>query len=191
MINAILGYLRNRQSPKIRFLHIVVLILVIVQIFVSNFIGFTKTGEIIGNALQFYGTWTHIITGIVLLPTACIFVFLLTNEHGFKYFYPYLFSDFKQLEIDINKLKKFELPDAKGGGLAAIVEGLGLGTLFLALISGLTWFLLWDLDFDVRWSHNIREIHAVLVGLVEAYIIGHGCMGLLHIYLSTKDRNIN
>ena len=187
MKNAILEYLRNRQSPKIRFLHIVVLLLVIIQIFVSNFIGFTNTGEIIGNPMKFYGTWIHIIIGLALLPIACMFILLVERDHGLNHFYPYLFSDFKQLDNDINKLKKFELPDAKAGGLAAIVEGLGLGALILALISGLAWFMSWN--FNVRWSSNIRELHAGLVGLVEAYIIGHGCMGLLHIYLFTKVSN--
>lgn len=102
MIHAILKYLRNRQSMKIRFLHIVVLLFVISQIFVSNFIDFTSAGEINKNTLNFYGTWTHIITGITLLPIAVIFALLVMREHGFKYFFPYLFGDFKQLKSDIN-----------------------------------------------------------------------------------------
>jgi len=184
MIHTVLEYLRNRQSPKIRFFHIIVLLLAISQIFASNFIRFTNTGEISGNTLEFYGSWTHIITGITFLPIAFIFTFLVIREHGFKYFFPYLSGDFKQLKSDTSKLKKFELPDPEAGGLAAIVKGLGLGALFLALLSGLTWFLFWK--YNVRWSHGIKELHGFFVGFIEAYIIGHGGMGLLHIYLSTK-----
>jgi hypothetical protein len=186
MIHAILEYLRNRQSPKIRFLHIVVLLLVISQIVVSNYIDFTSAGEISKNTLNFYGTWTHIITGITLLPMAFVFALLVMREHGFKHFFPYLFGDFKQLKNDINKVIKFDLPAPKLGGLAAIVEGLGIGALFLALLSGLTWFIVWE--YNVQWSHYVKELHESLVGLIEAYIIGHGSMGLLHIYLSTKNK---
>lgn len=184
MIHSVLEYLRNRQPPKIRFFHIMVLLLVISQIFVSNFMGFTNTGEISGNTIKFYGTWIHIITGIILLPIALIFSFLTLKEHGFKYFFPYVFADFEQLKNDIDKLKKFEIPDPEAGGIAAIVKGLGLGALFLTILSGLTWFLCWN--YNVRWASDIKEIHGAIVGLIDAYVIGHGGMGLLHIYLSTK-----
>lgn len=186
IIDTVLEYLRNRQPPKILFLHIVVLLLVISQIFVSNFIGFTDTGEIIRTTLKFYGTWTHIITGITLLPIASVFSLLVMRAHGFKYFYPYLFTDFNQLKRDIKTLKKFKLPDPEAGGVAAIVKGLGLAALFLVLLSGLSWFLSWK--YNVRWSNEIKALHGFLVGLIEVYIIGHGGMGLLHIYLSTKNR---
>lgn len=189
MIHVVFEYLRSRQSPKIRFLHILVLLAVISQIFVSNFIGFTSAGEIGGSALRFYGTWTHIITGITLLPIALIFTFLVMGAHGFRYFYPYLFGDFGQLKSDFDKLKKLELPDPEAGGLAAIVKGLGLGALFLALLSGLTWFISWK--FNALWSLGARETHMFLVGFIEAYIVGHGGMGLLHIYLSAKKRKKN
>lgn len=186
MFHVILEYLRNRQPLEIRLLHIVVLLAVISQIFVSNFIGFTDTGEIGGNALRFYGTWTHIITGMILFPIALIFAALVIREHGFRYFFPYLFGDFRQLKSDIDKLKKFELPDPEAGGLAAIVKGLGLAALFSALLSGLTWFLSWK--YNARWSNDIKDIHAFLVGFVEVYVVGHGGMGLLHIYLSARKK---
>jgi hypothetical protein len=117
---------------------------------------------------------------------AFVFALLVMREHGFKHFFPYLFGDFKQLKNDINKVIKFDLPAPKLGGLAAIVEGLGIGALFLALLSGLTWFIVWE--YNVQWSHYVKELHESLVGLIEAYIIGHGSMGLLHIYLSTKNK---
>jgi hypothetical protein len=184
MMHTIFKYLRNRQSAKIRYFHIVILLLVISQIVVSNFIDFTNTGDISSDTLEFYGSWTHIITGMTLFPIAVIFLVFVTREHGLKYFFPYLFGDFSQLKSDIGNLKKFKLPDPEAGGVAAIVKGLGLGALFLAILSGLAWFLSWK--YGVRWSHNIKEIHELLVGFIEAYVVGHGSMGLLHIYLSTK-----
>jgi Prokaryotic cytochrome b561 len=182
---ATLTYLRNRQSAQVVFLHIVVLLSAISQIIVSNFMGFSKTGAVSGKLIEFYATWTHIITGLALLPIAIVFAVLVLQEHGFKYFFPYLFGDFRQLQSDIGTLKKFQLPEPEGGGLAAVVKGLGLGALFLALLSGLAWFLSWH--YAATWSHTVKELHESLVGLVEAYIIGHGGMGLLHIYLTTRS----
>ena len=184
MIHSVLEYMRSRQTPGIRYFHVIVFLLVLSQILVSNLIGFTSTGEVSRNTLQFYGTWTHICTGITLLPITIIFAFLLLKEHGFKYFYPYIFGDFNQLKSDITNLKKIKLPDAEAGGLAAIVEGLGLGAVFLALLSGLTWFLSWK--YNAPWASDIKGLHGALVGLVVAYVVGHGCMGLLHVYLFSK-----
>jgi len=179
-------YLRMRQSTKIRFLHLVVLLAVISQIIASNFIEFTKNGEIVGKPIDFYGTWIHILTGMVLLPVAIVFTFLLLKEHGFKYFFPYLFGTFEQVKNDIDTLKRLELPEPDDGGLATIVQGLGLGALFLALLSGLAWFIAWK--YNIPWSHSIKELHESLVGLIEFYIIGHGGMGLMHIYLTLRHK---
>jgi cytochrome b561 len=186
MLQSVLEYLRNHQSPRIRYFHIFVLLLVLSQIVVSNFMGFTHGGEVSTNIIRFYATWLHIFTGIILLPIALIFAFLVIKEHGIKYFFPYLFGDFSQLKIDLLKMKNLELPDPEAKGLATIVQGLGLGALFLALFSGLTWFAAWK--YHAPWSHGAKEVHEFLVGLIEAYIVGHGGMGLLHIYLSSRKR---
>ena len=185
MIHSLFEYLRNRQTPKIRVLHIVVLLMVISQIVVSNFMGFTDTGEIKTNAINFYGTLTHICTGLTLLPIALIFAFLLIKEHGFRYFFPYIFGELNQVKNDIKKLMNFKLPDPEAGGLATIVEGLGLGALFLTLLSGLTWFISWRCN--APWSPDIMNLHKLIVGLIEAYVIGHGAMGLLHIYFFSRE----
>jgi len=46
IIHIIYGYLRERQPPAVRFLHITNLCLVLSQIIVSNFMGFTDNGEV-------------------------------------------------------------------------------------------------------------------------------------------------
>ena len=186
MIHSIFEYLRSRQTPKIRVFHIVVLLMAVSQIIVSNFIGFTGTGEIKRNAVNFYGTLTHIGTGLTLLPIALIFTFLLLKEHGLRYFFPYIFGDLKQVKMDIKKLLNFKLPDPEARGLSTIVEGLGLGALFLALLSGLTWFISWRLN--APWAPGIKNLHKLIVGLIELYIIGHGAMGLLHIYFYSRGK---
>lgn len=180
IIHTVLAYLRERQSPQIRILHISVLLLVLTQIVVSNFMGFDKTGAISNDRLEFYATWTHIITGLLILPLVLSFVVVELKNHGLRYFFPYLFGDLSQLQNDIGRLLKLKLPEPGAGGLAAIVQGLGLGALSLVVLSGAIWFLSWI--YGAPWAHDLKEIHEFLTGLVEAYIIGHGCMGILHIY---------
>ncbi len=185
-MHAIWQYLRNRQPPVIMFFHLAILLLVLSQILVSNFMGFTRAGQIGGGVLVFYGTWTHIITGLTLLPVALLFAVLVLREHNLRYFFPYIFGDFKQVKSDLAALKNLRLPEPEAGGLAAVVKGLGLGALLLTLLAGLIWFLAWRQN--AVWTHNAKEIHEFFAQIVELYIVGHGGMGLLHIYLTARKR---
>lgn len=181
-IKITIDYLRERQSFTVLVLHITILTLVLIQILVSDFMGFNDVGEISQNSIDFYGTWTHIIIGLSLIPITLLFIAVEIKTHGFKHFFPYIFRDFSQLKIDLSQLLKFKIPEVKTRGLGAIIEGLGLGALFLVLLSGASWYLSWNVNG--AWTHNIKEIHELLTGLVQAYIIGHGCMGLIHIFMS-------
>ncbi|ABM04618.1 conserved hypothetical membrane protein [Psychromonas ingrahamii 37] len=180
-IKITIDYLRERQSFTVLVLHITILILVLSQILVSDFMGFNEAGEISQNTLDFYGTWIHIITGLSLIPITLIFIAVEIKKQGVKHFFPYLFSDFSQLKSDLFELRKFKIPEVKTGGLGAIIEGLGLGALSLVLLSGSAWYLSWNLNG--AWTHNIKDIHELFTGLVQAYVIGHGCMGLIHIFM--------
>jgi cytochrome b561 len=185
IFNTIMQYLRERQTPLIRVLHIVIILLVLSQIIVSNFMGFNNSGDISSNGIEFYGTWLHIITGLFLFPVAVIFLVVELRRHGFKYYFPYLSGEFTQLSKDIRLLLKFKLPSADNYGIAAVIQGLGLGALFLVLFSGLLWFISWNANYS--WSHDVKEVHEILTGLIQAYIIGHGGMGVLHIFFYSKS----
>lgn len=180
------AYLSERQSPTIRVIHVVVLLLVISQIVVSNFMGFSDDGEISRKGIEFYGTWMHIITGLFIIPVALIFIAVELRSHGFGHFFPYLSGDVTQLKADIGQLRQFKLPEPSEKGLAAVVQGLGLGALILVLLSGMSWFISWS--YHAPWAESVKEVHEFLTGLIQAYIIGHGCMGLLHIYIKDKNR---
>ncbi len=177
-------YLRERQSPGIRFLHIAVLLMVISQIVVSNFAGFDDDGQISKKIVEYYGTWVHIITGLCLVPIALLFVFVELKSHGVKHFFPYLSGDHAQLKNDLMQLRQLTLPEPVSQGIASIVQGLGLGALLLVLLSGLTWFISWR--YGASWSELVKDTHELLTGLVIAYIVGHGCMGVLHIFYAGK-----
>ena len=186
IIHIALEYLREQQPPLVRLLHIVILCLVLSQIIVSNFMGFADNGEISKKTVEYYGTWIHIGTGLSLLPITFIFIYIELKRHGITYFFPYCYGNFSQLKEDIQQLKQFKLPDPSAYGIAAIVQGLGLGALTLVVLSGLTWFLSWI--YMAPWSDSIKEFHELLTGLIEAYIVGHGGMGMLHLFFKVKNQ---
>jgi cytochrome b561 len=186
IIQITLKYLRERQPPLVRFLHITILCLVLSQIIVSNFMGFADNGEISKKTVEYYGTWIHICTGLSLLPITFVFIFIELKRHGFKYFFPYFYGNFSQIKNDLQQLKRFELLEPSAYGIAAIVQGLGFGALTLVILSGLTWFFSWN--YMAPWANSIKELHESLTGLIEAYVVGHGGMGILHLFFELKNQ---
>ncbi len=187
VFRSIWGYFKQTQPPAVRVLHAVILILVICQLVSSNFIEFDKAGRIVATPVHFIGTWTHIATGLTLVPITLVFVIVELLRRGLFDFFPYLQGDFAQVRSDLAALKQRRLPEASPRGLAAIVQGLGLGAVLITLLAGLTWFVLWR--YGVPWAGTVRAIHATLTGLVEAYIVGHGGMGLLHIFFWNREQH--
>ena len=178
-------FLKERQTQSVRILHIAIIVLIASQLIVSNFMAFSDTGDISSNTIEFYGTWLHIITGLFLIPVAIAFLIVELRRHSLKYFFPYLYGEFTQLDIDIKYLLKLKLPEASDYGIAGSIQGLGLGALFLVLFTGLLWFITWNANLS--WSHDIEDVHKLLTGLVQAYMIGHGVMGVLHIFVYSKS----
>jgi len=52
-------------------------------------------------------------------------------------------------------------------------------------LSGVTWFLSWS--YMAPWADSIKELHQLLTGLIEAYVVGHGGMGVLHLFFRLKN----
>lgn len=185
MLKFIKHYFLDKLTPLIRYLHYLILIFVLLQIFISNFAEVSDSGEIASNFIEYYATWAHISIGLSLLLLSLIFIIVEFSTHGFSYFYPYLSGDFTQLKSDINQLMAKKLPKLAPKGLAAIVQGLGLGALLLVVLSGAVWFLLWSNGSAL--ASDIVEVHEALTSLIEAYVIGHGSIGLIHILIKYKN----
>lgn len=184
MPKSLKSYLQERQPPAIRHLHLLLIFLVILQIIASDFIHFDRaTGEIDADTLTFLATWMHILTGLLLLPLSLLFVALELRRYGFAYFFPYLFGDFTQLRQDLGTLFTFKLPEPGDRGIAAVIQGLGLGALVLVVLAGCVWFIGWNTG--ASWTHDAKELHEALTGLVQLYLIGHGVMGLMHVFLES------
>lgn len=186
MFRAITNYFSEKLTPPVRHLHYLVLFLVLLQIVLSNFMELQDDGAIGQDVLGFYGTWAHISVGLSLVVLGLVFAAVELSKHGFSYFFPYLSGDFTQLIADLGRLRSLQLPEVSPGGLAAIIQGLGLGALLLVALSGATWFGFWWNGSAL--AGDVVEIHELLTGLIEAYMVGHGGMGIIHIYLSVKER---
>lgn len=186
MLKTIRHYFAENLTPSVRYLHYSILLLVLLQIILSNFIKINNDGVIGLNAIEYYSTWAHISIGLLLVLLSIVFVVVELSKHGFSYFYPYLSGDLSQLKSDLSQLKSLKLPDASPKGLAATIQGLGLGAILLVVLSGTIWFVMWS--YELAFANDVKEIHKSLTGLIEAYIIGHGGMGLMHIFIDFKKR---
>ena len=188
MFKTIRNYFTEKLTPLTRYLHYSILLLVLLQIVLSNFIEINDEGEIGQNIIEYYSTWAHISVGLLLVVLALAFAFAMVelSKHGFSYFYPYLSGDITQLTSDLKKMKSLKIPEASPKGLAAVVQGLGIGALLLVALSGATWFILWSYNYVL--ASDAKEFHELLTGLIEAYVVGHGGMGLIHIYIASKEQ---
>lgn len=171
------------QTKFVRIVHFLIILFVITQIITSNWMEISKNGIIDHQSYNFYFTWSHILIGISLLFLSLMLVVNCFYTKGVRYFFPYLWGDTKHIESDIRTLIKRKLPDMKPRGLAATVEGLGLGALLLVVLSGTLWFILWL--FHSPYTYDVMQTHKSLTGLIEVYIVGHGFMGILH-FISWK-----
>ncbi len=180
-------YFGLSQSVFIRMLHFLVILLVISQLITSNFVKLGQVGH--GGHFSAFslGTWTHVLPGLVLAVIATIFILRELYTHGLKYFFPYAWGDFSQLKSDLQMLADRKLPPLAPAGLPAIVQGMGLGALGLTLLSGIMW--LFFVLIGSNLAHTAIGIHEVLTGVVIAYLIGHGGMGALHIFLWLRSRS--
>lgn len=180
------SYFRDVQPPLVRVLHLVVLVLVLMQLISSNLIRFDSLGRVSDAVAFFLGSWTHFIIGIALAVIGLVFVVIEFFRHGVRHFFPYLWGNLTQIKADLKTLRNRHLPEAVPGSLATAVQGLGLVTLILTLASGLGWFLLWQAGGGM--AGIAISIHEVLTSLMQAYVIGHGGLGLLHIILRGRAK---
>lgn len=175
------------QTKRIRILHMLILLLVISQIIVSNWMTGTKSVVLPFWDEAYLFTWIHIVSGFVLFFLTLFLVVSCFNQRGLRYFYPYLWGDFKQIKEDINTLLAKRLPESSPKGLATTVQGLGLGALSIVIISGIVWFILWLKQSPL--ALEARSIHKSLTILIEIYIYGHGGLGIIHFVIWKKSKN--
>lgn len=173
-------YFLQRYSFVIRNLHYGIIILVIMQIFLSNFMSIDKNQKLSGNIFNYLFSWIHIGLGILAFCITVIFVAIELKKYGLKYFYSYLYGDFIKIKSDLSQMIRFKSPSLEPRGVVASIEGLGLGALLLTTLSGMIWFILWINHSSL--SLYVQEFHKFTTTFLEIYIVGHGTMALVHIF---------
>lgn len=163
--------------PVVRILHIVITLLVIINLILGyGFLCSTKNPDtyIICSSLL----WVHISIGILLTVLTLLFIPACLFHKGIRHFYPYLWGDTKQLVKDLKVSLSFKLIPPTSGGLAAVVQGLGLGALLLTELAGIIWFIGWQTNGF--YAHFFKEVHKVSATLLALYLLGHGTMATIH-----------
>ncbi len=164
----------ERLPTAEKLLHLLIVVWILVQIIISNFMhvhGDTQWADVnLVSQIHAYG-------GLLLIPITLIFCWKIIKRRTMSDIYPWLYKDFRGIKSDIEVLRTFRLPEPHPGGLAAMIEGLGLLALLLALATGSIWYAFVS-NGDL--SPTLLDIHKTSVGLIEAYFYGHGLFGLLH-----------
>jgi hypothetical protein len=181
--------LPHKDSPFFRLLHIVVAVLILLQIVNSNLTdseipgGFTLTGIV---------TWFHIVSGFALIGLGCAMLVWMLTQRGFHYYFCWLKLDFRGVAEDIKTLISLRLPEAHAGGMAALIQGLGVLALLGVAICGGCWFVLnTTLGPSSMLTRDVLSLHKFLTVFIETYFWAHGAMGLLHIFLTVRDKRKN
>ena len=155
-------------------------VLVILQILRSH-MAMLPSGQINPAISSWLATWYHILAGLATVIAGLLLTAYSLTKRGLRYFFPYLWGDTEQLGKDIRASLHFKMVPPRPKGLATAVQGLGIGALLLAVLSGLLWYLLWINGSP--FAEPARKAHENLTLLIELYLFGHGGMALLHFFV--------
>ncbi|MGK8678222.1 cytochrome b/b6 domain-containing protein [Serratia marcescens] len=181
--------LPHKDTPFFRVLHIIVAFLILLQIINSNLTESSSLGDptIVGIV-----TWIHVISGFALIVLGFVMLVWMLVTRGFRYYYSWLTLDFRGITEDIKTLFSLRLPEAHAGGIAALIQGLGvLALLGVALCGGLWFVLNANLGSSSVLVRDVLHFHKFLTVFIETYFFAHGAMGLLHIFLTVRDQRKN
>lgn len=170
-------------------LHIIVAVLIILQIISSNF---TESDALSDYTLTGFVTWFHVITGLSLIVLGFVMLAWMLTQRGFRYYFTWLTLDYRGVVGDIKMLMSFRLPEAHAGGMAALVQGLGVLALLGVALCGGFWFALNTTPgASPALTETVLYLHKFLTVFIEIYFWAHGAMGLLHIFLTIRSQRKN
>lgn len=187
MEKTLLSYLPHNYAPFFRGLHIAIALLIAGQIVNSNFIDASGLDE---QDLTNIITWLHVVSGSLLLLLGTVLLGWMLTQRGVRWYYAWIFFDFSQIHKDTRQLRHFSLPDAERGGIAATIQGLGVLSLLLVAASGMLWFMAARfLSVSPSQTYAFLHWHKFLTTFIEIYFYGHGFMGLLHIFMTSRKKS--
>ena len=168
------------RSLTTRFLHFLLLAIVIHQLIGSNFIERPLPGEEPELPYRLH-TWIG-IAGFVTVFAFWIWSLVRRRETSFSELIPW-FSPTRRraLLADIRKhvrlLLSFQLPDDDHGGLSSAVHGLGLLVVTAMATSGTLYYFVFQ---GTALGKLVLEAHELLANFMWAYLIGHATLALIH-----------
>ena len=181
--------LPHKNTPFLRVLHIIVAVLILLQIINSNL---TESDALSDYTLTGFVTWFHVITGLSLIVLGFVMLAWMLTQRGFHYYFAWLTLDFRGVVEDIKMLISFRLPEAHAGGIAALIQGLGVLALLGVASCGGFWFALNTIPgMSPVLTESVLNVHKFLTVFIETYFWAHGSMGLLHIFLTIRSQMKN
>lgn len=106
-----------------------------------------------------------------------------------KRLYPYGAGGLKDVLSDLNILFHFKIPVRGGGGLAGLIQGLGLLLVLGLAAVGTVAFLFATLPFGktaASWVGSLYGFHEDLGAILFCYLGGHVIMAFLHMVLPER-----
>lgn len=175
------------QKPYLRFLHAIIAVLVILQILSSFAMHMLSSGQLNPRPQQLAClVVSYPVRPCSLSSSACCLRRTASQSAVFT-----IFS--RTSGVIRNSSKRTFRPACasrwvppRPKGLATAVQGLGLGALLLVVLSGLIWFILWRNGSS--FAGLALETHKNVTLLIELYLIGHGCMALLHFFVWQRNK---
>ena len=161
----------KKWHPFTLFLHLVIAVAVITQLTTSWLFDDYHTLFLV-----------HEYSGMTAFVAIILLLLWKWHLSGLKQYFPWAFSTgrHKMLE-DLRWLCKIRLPEHNTGGLPGTVQGLGVLLIFTMGFLGTLWFIAKHYVVGLEpYTHTMMYWHSALANLVWAYIIGHGCMAILH-----------
>ncbi|CAM7845322.1 cytochrome b/b6 domain-containing protein [Klebsiella quasipneumoniae] len=176
--------LPHKDTPFFRMLHIIVATLILLQIISSNF---TESEALRDLNITGVVTWFHIVSGLALIALGAVMLVWMLNTRGFRYYFAWSTFDFRGVVEDSKQLMTFRLPEAHAGGIAAMIQGLGVLALLAVALCGGLWFVLDTASWaSPSLAETVLHWHKFLTVFIETYFWAHGAMGVLHIFLSFR-----
>lgn len=196
-------YFKSHQRiTRVRYVHAYVALAATAQFILAPFIAFLPDNSVSHIGYHFIATWLHMLNGLVLLCVGIAFSYNVVKRKGVEWLFPYIFGQFSVMKKDAHQLmqlrliykdrdteketrmfrvlEQLQLPKPHPRGLAAVVQGLGIVLLLLLTILGFFFFVCWIQNLSVAW--DIITAHRFVAILFFFFYLGHGGMGLLHMF---------
>lgn len=125
------------------------------------------------------GGWdySHIALGCAVFLLSITFLWSCLRRGGWRQYFPWACGELGQVGGDLSGLARGRLPTAGGAGLFALIEGLGLLSLFATAATGVAWLWYQGSSEALSW----RQHHLFAARGLIAFLVLHAITASLHL----------